>query len=71
MAQSEETPIERSARIDERLKHVEQKIGNGHDPAFVTREEFSPIRAVVYGLVGMILVAVIAGILALVMNHGR
>ena len=35
---------------------------------YVTKAEFSPIQKVVYGLVSTILVTVIAGIMALLMN---
>lgn len=68
---TEETTNERLARLDERVKVIEKKVGNGDDPLFVTHQEFSPIRALVYGFVGMILTGIIAALLALVINHGK
>lgn len=35
---------------------------------YVTREEFSPIKSIVYGLVGTILVAVFGALVALVIQ---
>lgn len=35
---------------------------------FVTREEFEPVRKVVYGMVGIILMAVIGAMVALVLG---
>lgn len=36
---------------------------------FVSRDEFQPVKLLVYGLVGLIMVAVIGGILALVVGR--
>ncbi len=43
------------ARIDERLRHIERMIDD-----FVTRIEFAPIKALVFGLAGLMLSAVVA-----------
>lgn len=37
---------------------------------FVTREEFEPIKRLVYGAVGLILVAVVGALIALVVQGG-
>ena len=47
---------------DSRITKVEEYI----EKKCVTREEFSPIRLVVYGLVGLILVAVVTALIGLV-----
>lgn len=36
--------------------------------SYVTKEEFDPIKKVVYGLIGLILTAVIGGLIALVVS---
>ncbi len=47
------------ARIDERLKHLERDIED-----LVTRIEFQPIKLSVYGLIGLLLSALIGAIVA-------
>jgi len=49
---------EKLTRIDSQL------LGN-----FVTKEEFEPIKKIVYGLVGLILVGVVGAILALILRQ--
>lgn len=57
-------------RIDERTEatHTDvekiKKVLDHLPQRYVTRPEFKPVRAVVYGLVGMILTGAIFGILA-------
>jgi hypothetical protein len=46
----------------ERIIHIENKI----DEKCVTKEEFQPVRLIVYGLVGIILVAVVGALIGLV-----
>lgn len=41
-----------------------------HRRAAVTKEEFAPIKSVVYGLVGMILLTVVGALLVLVIRGG-
>ena len=53
---------ESSSANDSRITKVEEYI----EKKCVTREEFSPIRLVVYGLVGLILVAVVTALIGLV-----
>lgn len=48
--------------VDDRL--------NGLDGQFVTRAEYLPVRALVYGFVGLVLCAVAAGIISLVVSNG-
>lgn len=51
------------ARIDERLKHIERLIDE-----FVTRIEFAPIKALVFGLAGLMLSAVVAALVSTVVK---
>jgi hypothetical protein len=44
------------------LDRVESKVTTG----YVSKEEFEPIKRIVYGLVGLILVAVVGALLSLV-----
>lgn len=61
------------ATIDERTKHMNTQIKQlrelveGH---YVTQQEFKPIKAVVYGITGSALIAVVGGLLALVIRGG-
>lgn len=48
--------------IKESIDKIEKKIDN----KYVTKDEFAPVKLVVYGLVGVILVAVMGAIIALV-----
>jgi hypothetical protein len=47
--------------VDDIKKLVENK--------YVTKDEFDPIKKVVYGMVGLILVAVVGAVLALVISR--
>jgi hypothetical protein len=62
---------EKLARMDERLQHLERKLGNGSDPYFTPKAEFQPVRAVVYGMLAVILTGFIGALVALVMLHGK
>lgn len=48
--------------IEEKVTNIEKKL-EGH---YVTKDEFEPIKKIVYGMVGLILVAVVGALLALV-----
>lgn len=48
--------------ISSDIKDINQKL----DEKFVTKTEFSPVKTVVYGLVGLILVAVVGALIGLV-----
>lgn len=45
---------DRLLRIDEKVTSIHDSMGE-----FVTQDEFKPVRLIVYGLVGLIMVAVI------------
>ena len=53
---------EKVENIESKVINIEQKL-EGH---YVTKEEFDPVKKIVYGLVSIVLVAVIGAILALV-----
>ncbi len=58
-----------STRIDlQYIKDALKKIESRLDTQFVTRDVFDPIRNLVYGQVGLILIAVATGVLALVLR---
>lgn len=38
--------------------------------SFVTKDEFNPVKRIVYTLVGTVLIGVVSGILAFVLNNG-
>ena len=57
------------ARIDERTAHQAidiETIKATLASNYVTRQEFYPVRTIVYGLVGTVLTSVLLGLLALV-----
>lgn len=54
-------------RIDERTKGMEEDIKVIKDD-FVKKEEFKPIKNLVYGLVSLILTGVVGALLALVVR---
>ena len=62
------------ARIDERTLLTAKSIEAVHDrldsfgDMFVTREAFTPVQRIVYGLVGLVLSGVAAAIIALVVK---
>lgn len=60
-----ETEKERIARLEERADATERELAECKAQS-VTRNEFEPIKTIVYGAAGMILVAVFGGLIALV-----
>lgn len=52
--------------IKEKLNTVDQKVSTH----YVSKEEFDPIKKIVYGLVSLILIAVVGALVALVVNGG-
>ena len=50
--------------VKDKLDSVDQKISLH----YVSREEFEPIKKIVYGMVGLILVAVVGALLSLVVK---
>lgn len=51
--------------IKDEVKGVKEQIGS----QYVTKAEFTPVKNVVYGLVAIILIAVVGGLLALVVKQ--
>ena len=59
------------ARLDEKMTHVESKvdeINSKLDHKYVTREEFKPVKQVVFGLVSVILLSVVGAVVALIIR---
>jgi hypothetical protein len=52
--------------IKEKLNTVDQKVSTH----YVSKEEFEPIKKIVYGLVSLILIAVVGALVALVVGGG-
>lgn len=50
--------------IKEKLNTIDKKVNT----EYITKNEFEPVKQIVYGLVSLILVAVVGAILALVMK---
>ncbi len=53
------------AEVKADVKHIVAGMSN-----LVTKDEFNPVRNIVYGLVGLTMTAVLVGLLALVIWHG-
>lgn len=56
--------------LREKLAGVELKIGLFAPDRYVTKEEFGPVKAIVYGMVAFILVGTLGALLALVVKQG-
>jgi hypothetical protein len=50
--------------IKEKLASVENKVSSN----YVSKQEFDPVKIIVYGLVGLILVAVVGALISLVVR---
>lgn len=50
--------------IKEKMNAIDSKVSSG----YVTKEEFEPIKRIVYGVVSLILVAVMGALVALVIG---
>lgn len=67
-------PADLLARIDERTRAIQRDVNalrldlDGLKQEFVTEKEFWPVRAIAYGLVGLILVSVIGAIVTMVLR---
>lgn len=55
--------------IDDNLKQQVQSINDDLKDDFVKKEEFTPVKNLVYGFVVLIVIAVIGAIMALVIVH--
>lgn len=68
MPQSDQTKL---AVITTKLEYIIKKVDdiekNQHSN-FVSKDEFEPIKRIVYGLVGLILVAVVGAMVSLVLR---
>ena len=60
--------VEMIVRIDERTNQMLNEMKTMRD-VMVTRAEFSPVKAVTYGLVGLIMTSVIIAILSVVVQR--
>jgi hypothetical protein len=54
--------IEKVENIEKTVNEIKQRL----DADYVTKEEFKPVKTLVYGFTGLILTAVIVALLALV-----
>jgi len=63
-------------RIDERTQNIEHEITelktamSAMETKFVTAAEFAPVKKVVYGLIGAVLLAVLGAVVGLVVTKG-
>ena len=58
-------------KIDERLTSISADIGTTYEEfqkRYVRKEEFAPIKAIVYGMAGMILAGFLGGVLVLILK---
>lgn len=51
------------ARVDERTKYIVEAL-----PNFVTKDEFSPVKAIAFGLVGLVCITVLGALIAAVVR---
>lgn len=65
---TEETVDVKLARIEERLNTLIEKLDSIEDD-FVKIGEFTPVRNIVYGLVGIIMVGVVGALLNLIISN--
>lgn len=59
------------ARIDERTRTMSDKIEHLEkvlEEQYVTQKEFAPVRSVVFGMIGVMLLSVLGGIITLVIR---
>ena len=57
------------ARLDERVQDLIGKF-DGLEKRFVVRAEFEPVRAIVYGMVGAVMLGFAGALLALIFRAG-
>jgi ABC-type phosphate transport system permease subunit len=56
------------------IKYIQRDIAEINlklDDKYVTKDQFEPVKNVVYGLVALILIAVVGALIALVINNPR
>lgn len=61
--------IERQETLQQTVEHIRKTLDN-LDKRYVKREEFWPVRTLVYGFVAVILLAVAGALVALVVRGG-
>ena len=70
MKQTDETKL---AVIQNDLTYIKAKLNDVDEKVsthYVSKEEFEPIKKIVYGLVSLILIAVVGALVALVVDKG-
>ena len=58
-------------RVDERTLHtigLVDKLTDMVESAYVTKSEFNPVRSVVYGMVGFMLISCLGAIIAMIIK---
>lgn len=60
--------VEKVTDMGRRMEGQLNKIEQAQVQDYVTRDEFKPVRLIVYGMVGIILAAVLTAIIALVIG---
>ena len=59
------------ARILEKVENIEKKVDKiemGIERNYITRQEFAPVKNIVYAMVGLVLAGVLTAIIALVVR---
>lgn len=65
----EDNKVMSEGGVEVSIKYIQRDINdikNKLDDTYVTKDEFNPVRNIVYGMVGLILIAVMAALIALV-----
>lgn len=68
MTKSQEVELAEIKKDIEYIKRTVQRIEHRQEIDFVTREEFEPIKKIVYGMVTLVLTSVFVGLLTLVVR---
>lgn len=53
--------------LKEKINSIDDKVSSG----YVSKEEFEPIKKIVYGVVSLILIAVVGALVALVVSSAK
>jgi hypothetical protein len=53
--------------LKEKMNSIDNKVSSG----YVSKEEFEPIKKIVYGVVSLILIAVVGALVALVVSNTK
>lgn len=59
---TKESPSTRLALVEQRVEDMKNSM--------VSKEEFEPVKKIIYGLVGLILVAVVGALISLILKQG-